>query len=131
MGTDHRAFTALNAGLRVPRGNLQCDIAFFPLRGAGREGAVDRESADGNAVTVAGVDYAEDIALEFWGLRGECVRRFGFASDLLRNGDFEEVGQSFVDGAEVLLHDLFAFSAVRVADGFANGFDGFFAGKNF
>src|SRR5208337_2009707 len=84
---DHSALAALNADLRVPGGNLERDVALFPFRGAGGKGPIDWERAHGNLIAVAGVNYAEHIALELGRLRRKRGGHFDLARHLLGNGD--------------------------------------------
>jgi hypothetical protein len=79
---------------------------------------------------VAGVDYAEHIALELGRPGSERGRHFSMARDLLGNRDFEQVGQGFIHRAQVLLHNLVTLLAVGVANRLANRFDGLIARQN-
>ncbi len=126
-----RALAALDAGFGIPRRNLERDVALFPFCRASGEGAVDREGAHRDFIAVAGVDYAEHIALELGGPGSEGSRHFGVARDFIGNGDFEQVGQGFIHGAQVLLHDLVALFTVRVADRFTNGLNGLVTRQHF
>src|SRR5207253_838684 len=47
---DQHAFTTLDAQLLVPDGDLLSDVSLLPLGGAGGEGAVRRERADGQLI---------------------------------------------------------------------------------
>src|SRR5208337_3490541 len=88
MWADHSALAALNTDLRIPLRNLERDIALFPFRGAGREGSIHWERAHRDLIAVAGVDYAEHLALKLGRLRRERGGQFDFASDFLRHADF-------------------------------------------
>src|SRR5208282_722962 len=112
---DHGAFAALNADLRIPRRNFKRNVALLPLRRAGGKGAIDWKRAHRKIVAVTGVDYAEHIALKLRRSGRKRRRHFRVARHYLRNRDFEHVGQSFIHGAQVLLHHLVAFFPICVA----------------
>ncbi len=79
---------------------------------------------------MAGVDYAEHIALKLGRLRRERGWHFGLARDLLRDDHFEKVGQSFIHSPQVLPYNLFTFLAISVTYRLANGFNSLFARQN-
>ena len=82
---NHHALPALDTKLCVPNRNLLRDIALFPLRGGGRESAVDGQGADGQGVAVSGDDRADNLAHKGRGARRnrrEHVKRCG---NLFRN----------------------------------------------
>ncbi len=124
---DHDALAALDAQVGFPNRDFQGDVAFFPLRGAGREGAVHRHGAHGHVVAFEGQHRAEHVLDE--------VRRFGrddgpardLGGGLRRNLDLEQVLDGRIDGGKVLLHNGFAALAVGLLDGVLDLGDGLLA----
>ena len=54
MGTDQHTLATLNTHFRIPNRHFEGNIAFFPLRGAGGIGAINRHRAHGQQIAVAG-----------------------------------------------------------------------------
>ena len=123
---DHGALAALDADLRIPRGNFERQVALLPFRRAGGESAVAGECAHRKFVAAAGVDRAQHVVLELRRAGKRCGN-FGVAGDGLGNLHFEKVSERLIDGAHVLLHDFFALAAVGVANRFADRLDRFLA----
>src|SRR5215831_9463045 len=55
--TDQDALTTLDAERLIPRRNCHGDVAFLPLRGTGREGAIDWKGAHGERIALARDDW--------------------------------------------------------------------------
>ena len=61
---DEHAFAALDADVRVPHRHFGREVAFLPVRRAGRKRAVVGQRADRQTIAAARHDFAEHIAHE-------------------------------------------------------------------
>ncbi len=102
VGADQRALPALDADLLVPDGDLQGDVALFPLgRGRG-ESAVHGHGGHGEVVPLVGDDLGQgrpDVFGRQGGDHGGLVKG---ARGLRGHLDLEEIGQGLVHRLEVL-----------------------------
>ena len=130
MGADQHALAALDAELLIPDRDLERDVALFPLRGAGGEGAVDGHGADGEVVAFAGDHAGGDLLHELGRSGGDGRPHEEGRRHFVGHLDFVEVAEGGIDRGEVLLHDGFAALAVGFLDGVLDGFDGIFAGEH-
>ena len=125
-----RAFVALDAEVRVPHRDLQRDVALLPLRSAGREGSVDRKSADRQLVAAAGDDLRGHFVHELGRFLGHDGRHLEAARHRLRVVHLLEVGDGLIDRLEVLLHHLGTLALVGLLDGLLDLGDGLFRGQH-
>src|SRR5690606_18903829 len=130
MRADHCAFAALDAQAWLPNRDFQSNVAFFILRGAGWEGAVNRHGADRDVVALIDHHWAERVAYEFRRGSGDGGAAGQFAGDLSRYLDLAEVSQRVINGFEVLLNNSFAAFAVGLLDALLNFFSRLFARQN-
>ena len=108
---DERALGAVDADRLVPDRELVGEVAPLEVRRAGREGAVDRERADGQEVAAAGDELADEVGGAVGEVDVAVLRGDGAVDVHLVQGVEGEV-----DGVEVALHDLFAALRVRRRD---------------
>jgi len=124
MRTHQRADAALDTGFAVPFGAFERDVAFFILRGAGRESAVHRKFGHGQVLAAARKDFAGHFFYEFGRVcghrRADMQRGIG-AADFY----FHNFVHSGVHGVVVHLNDFFAFLGISFFDGALNGGNGF------
>ena len=78
MRTEHCALSTLYACLRIPRGYVDRDIAFFVLRSRGRPRPVHRHLRDLDRLTLSHHDLGGSIFYEF----GSVVRNYRLLDDL-------------------------------------------------
>ena len=116
-----RALAAVDADVGVPDRQLRGQPALLVARGAGREGAVDGQGADGQQVALAGEDAGGDA------LRRSRARRRAPADgsrlvEVTRSGHDQLVQllQGAVDRGEVAVDHLRAAAAVAAHDGIAD-----------
>src|SRR3990172_5001524 len=81
------ALAALNAQVSLPDRDLQCKVAFLPLRCAGREGAIHRKCRHWNSIAVKTDDGPKHIAHEFRRFVRDRSPARDLRSDLSRNLD--------------------------------------------
>ncbi len=103
MRADEHALAALDAERLVPLGNFQGDVALLPLRGADGIGSIAGQLADREVVAVAEDHGRQDILHEGRRLGGDRRTELDLAGGLGRNLDAMEIGESAIDGGEVLV----------------------------
>ena len=120
---DDGALVALDADVGLPDRDFLGDVALFPLGGAGRPDAIDREGAHGQQVALAAEHQRGDTLDEVRGVfRDDRVQAMG-RGRRVRIGDLDQVGECAVHGLVVALdHGLAAF-AVGFLDGVFDGGD--------
>ncbi len=124
---NQHALAALDARLFVPGGNLERNVALFPLRRAGGESAVYRNLADGHVVAQPG-DHGRRDLLDERGRLGRHGRPdVERARHLVRHLDLVQILQRLVYRRKVLFHHRFAALAVGLFDGMLDLGDGFVA----
>ena len=122
---DQHAFTTLDAQLLVPDGDLLSDVSLLPLGGAGGEGAVRRERADGQFIAATRDNFAKHIANKLGSARRyrrKDVKRRGYP---VRNLHFKQMRQSLVDRIKIPFEDGFTAVAIGLFNGLLDGRDRF------
>ena len=116
--------------VRFPDRDFQGDVALFPLRGAGGEGAVDGHGADGQVVAFEDHHRAEDVLDELRRVGGDRRAAAEGAGDFGGDFHFVQVAQGAVDASKFCLHHGFAALAVGLLDRLLDLVDGLFARQN-
>ena len=115
VGANHDALAALDADIGIPDGDELGDIAFFPLGGGARIGAVAGQGADGQIVPFLDQHLAFHLAHEL-GSRSGNRRQATDGTVGLANIDLKQVLQGAVHCVQVHLNDLLPLLAVGLDD---------------
>ena len=127
MRTNKYAFTALDAQVGFPDGDVQGNIALFPFGRAGGKGAVNGHGRYGHRIALEGNHWAEDIPNKSRGFgryRGPAGQSAG---DFCRYLHLVQVGERLVHRGIIFLHHSIAAFSVGLLDGFLDLVDRFVA----
>src|SRR6202140_2587041 len=129
LGADHRvradehALTALDAELLVPDGDFLSDVSLLPFGGAGGEGAVRREGADGQIIAATRDNFAEHIANELRSVRWHRRKDVKWSRYLIRDLHFRQMRQGLVDRVKIPFEDGFTAVAISLFNSLLDGRD--------
>ena len=116
MGANQNALAALNAELFIPHGNLLRDVPFLPFGGPGWKRPINRESADGQIISMPADDRAEDVMYKNRSTLRDRRKNIETTIGLFWNGDGMQMRERVIHSRIVLLHNCFPALAI----GFAN-----------
>ncbi len=123
VGARQGALAALDAGVRIPRGDFQGDIALLPPGGSRRESPVHGEGAHREAVPHPLDDAGGERLHEIGGLLRNRRGFFESAGGRRGNLHLEQVRQGLFHRAEVLPDDLLPLRPVGLLDRLLDGVD--------
>src|SRR5664280_2851159 len=123
MRAGESTFVALNADARVPHRYFKCDISLFPLSRGRRPGAVDRECANREQISLSSENCCRHTLHE---VRRFCRNQWGSLMVIIyaaRHTQLLHIGDGLVDRCHVLAHEFSALLAVSVLDSSLNFVD--------
>src|ERR1051325_8947456 len=102
--------------MRFPDGCVLRDVSFFPTRGADRISPVFRKSTHRKQVAAARDHFGSHIAHEVGCINRYFRRELNTAARIRGNSNLVQMGESRINGREVLSHHRLASFPVALAD---------------